>query len=478
MTTSKHVSTSSPWRVRPAERRTLLMIGDFISACIGLFLGIYLWAAGDAWLGFSPEFFEQRVPWWFYILPFVWVLLLVELYDLSRAGSWRNTVRGVGTAVIIGLTLYLVLFFYFTDPPNSLLPRRGVAGFVISAAFLTLVWRFLYIRIFTTPQLMRRFLIVGAGVTGSEILRVINGIWPPPFFLVGLIDDDPDKIGKTIDQTPVLGGGDRMLEIIREQNISDLLVAISGEMQGNLFQALLDAQEMGVEIIRMPVMYEELLNRVPIQHLDANWILRSFVDDARVSGFYILAKRFIDILGGLVGLLGLVVIFPFVSLAILAESGRPIFYSQSRLGKGGRSYNILKFRTMRQDAEADGKPRWAKDNDERATMVGKILRKTHLDEIPQFVNVLRGEMSLVGPRSERPELVEMFQIHVPFYRARLLVKPGITGWAQVNYGYASSIEETVIKLEYDLYYIKHRNLWMDILILLRTPWTMLGLRGR
>ena len=478
MNTPKHVSTSSPWRVRPAERRTLLMVGDFIGACISLFLGIYLWAIGDNWLGFSREFFEQRVPWWFYVLPFIWVLLLAELYDLSRAGNWRHTVRGVGTAVLIGITLYLFLFFYFTDPPNSLLPRRGVAGFVIFAAFFTLAWRFLYIRIFTTPQLMRRFLIVGAGVTGNEILRVINGIWPPPFFLVGMIDDDPEKIGKTIDQCPVLGGGDKLLEIIRQENISDLLVAISGEMHGELFQALLDAQEMGVEIIRMPVMYEELLNRVPIQHLDANWILRSFVDDARVSGFYNLAKRILDILGGLVGLLMLILIFPFVSLAILAESGRPIFYSQSRLGKGGRSYNILKFRTMRQDAEADGKPRWAKDNDERATVVGKVLRKTHLDEIPQFFNVLRGEMSLVGPRSERPEMVEMFQNHVPFYRARLLVKPGITGWAQVNFGYASSIEETIIKLEYDLYYIKHRNLWMDILILVRTPWTMLGLRGR
>jgi len=133
---------------------------------------------------------------------------------------------------------------------------------------------------------------------------------------------------------------------------------------------------------------------------------------------------------------------------------------------------------MRQDAEADGKPRWASEDDERATRVGRILRKTHLDEIPQFINVLRGEMSLVGPRAERPELVAHFQEYVPFYRARLLVKPGITGWAQVNFGYAATIEETMIKLEYDLYYIKHRNLGMDFIILLRTPGTMFGLRGQ
>jgi lipopolysaccharide/colanic/teichoic acid biosynthesis glycosyltransferase len=133
---------------------------------------------------------------------------------------------------------------------------------------------------------------------------------------------------------------------------------------------------------------------------------------------------------------------------------------------------------MIQNAEADGRPQWAKEDDVRATRIGRFLRKSHIDEIPQFINVLRGEMSLVGPRSERPELVQHFQKHVPFYRARLLVKPGITGWAQVNFGYASTIDETKIKLEYDLYYIKHRNLLMDIIILLRTPWTIFGFRGR
>jgi lipopolysaccharide/colanic/teichoic acid biosynthesis glycosyltransferase len=133
---------------------------------------------------------------------------------------------------------------------------------------------------------------------------------------------------------------------------------------------------------------------------------------------------------------------------------------------------------MRRDAEADGQPQWAREDDARATRVGRVLRRTHLDELPQFINVLRGEMSLVGPRAERPELVEYFQQHIPFYRARLLVKPGISGWAQINYGYAANIEETVVKLEYDLYYIKRRSMLMDLVILLRTPAMVLGLRGR
>jgi lipopolysaccharide/colanic/teichoic acid biosynthesis glycosyltransferase len=207
-------------------------------------------------------------------------------------------------------------------------------------------------------------------------------------------------------------------------------------------------------------------------------VIRSFVDDVNSNQFYEILKRFIDIIGGLAGLFFLVIFFPFIGLAIFLDDGRPIFYKQVRMGRGGQPYEIIKFRTMHRNAEEDGTPKWATESDERATRAGRILRKTHMDELPQIFNVLRGEMSLVGPRAERPELVSYFQNQVPFYRARLLVRPGITGWAQVNFGYASSIADTIIKLEYDLYYIKHRSLILDLLILLRTPATVFGLRGR
>ena len=191
-----------------------------------------------------------------------------------------------------------------------------------------------------------------------------------------------------------------------------------------------------------------------------------------------MGKRLVDILGGFIGVLILLIIFPFVSLLILIESGRPILYSQTRLGKGGKVFEIIKFRTMRQDAEKNGEEILAKENDNRATKIGNLLRKTHVDEIPQFLNVIKGDLSLVGPRSERPSLVEHYDRRIPFYRARLLVKPGITGWAQVNYGYAGNIEETIIKLEYDLFYIKNRNLFLDVLTMVRTPAMMLGMRGQ
>jgi len=198
----------------------------------------------------------------------------------------------------------------------------------------------------------------------------------------------------------------------------------------------------------------------------------------RVSRFYELVKRLMDFIGAAVGVLLFGISFPFILIATWMDSGFPIFYEQTRLGKGGQVFKIYKYRTMHQEAEADGEAKLASENDPRVTRVGNFLRKTRLDELPQFWNVLRGDMSLVGPRAERPELVAEFQKQIPFYRARLLVQPGLTGWAQINYGYVANVTETVVKLEYDLYYIKHRSLMMDMAIVLRTIGTVLSRKGR
>jgi exopolysaccharide biosynthesis polyprenyl glycosylphosphotransferase len=475
---SQKVMRTNLWQLRVGERQTLLIVGDFLVALIALVISLYYWGSSERFMGFTMEFLQKRTPVWFYLLPLIWLVLMVELYDIHRASDWKQTVRGVAGAALIGVILYLALFFYYADPPNSLLPRRGVASYVILVSLLTLAWRRLYIKVFTAPQLMRRVLLIGGGRTGEILLDVINEMPAPPFVIAGIVDDNHRKLGTFIKGYQVIGTSDQLQNIVQENNISDIIVAISGEMQGSMFQALLDTQEAGVEIVRMPITYEELLGRVPILSLEANWLLRSFIDEARVSGFYLLGKRVLDILGGLVGTLLLLIALPFVALAILLDDGMPIFYKQTRLGRGAQPYNMLKFRTMKRNAEPNGKPQWAREHDARATRVGRILRKTHLDELPQFLNVLRGEMSLVGPRAERPELVDYFQEHIPFYRARLLVKPGITGWAQINYGYAASIDETIVKLEYDLYYIKNRSIMMDLVVLLRTPATVLGFRGR
>ena len=473
----RRLQKSNPWQLHIRERRALLLIGDALMGIIALGISLFVWGSRLKFIEFDLAFLQDRVPFWFYFLPLVWIVLLVELYDVHRANDWKRTVNGIATAALIGFGLYLVIYFYYTGSGNNL-PRVSIAVFLVTVALLTFLWRSLYIRIFTAPQFMRRVLVVGGGKAGKTLLRVINDQKPPPFYVVGIVDDDDEKIGTEIENYTVLGTSDSLLMVIEKHIVSDIVVAISGEMQSGMFQALLDAQESGIEIVRMPKVYEVLLRRVPIRLLEADWILRSFVDESSVSSFFIFGKRLVDILVGLLGIILFLLVVPFISLGIFVDDGRPIFYTQTRSGRGGQPYDLIKFRTMSRDAEADGVPKWAKEDDERATRIGRVLRKTHLDEIPQFINVLRGEMSLVGPRAERPELMSLFEKHVPFYRARLLVKPGITGWAQINFGYASNVDETTIKLEYDLYYIKHRNLIMDFEILLRTPATGFRFRGR
>ncbi len=458
--------------LRASERRSLLILLDLLAASAATFLALTLWAQLD-WLGFSWDFVRARAA-WFVLLPLIWVLLMVNLYDERRASSWRETIRGVFLAALGGVVLYLAAYF-FTEPGS--LPRRGVLYFLVMVIVFTLMLRGVYVRVFTAPGFLRRVLVVGAGESGQTILKLINDMNPPPYFLVGLIDDDPSMHGQVIEGIPILGDNSKLLDIIEKEGISEILVAIQGPMQGEMFQALLDTQERGIQVTRMPMAYEELLGRVPIQHLESDWLIRSFVDELRVSAFYLLVKRLIDLVGGLGGMLIFLVIYPWVALAILIESRRPILFTQVRLGQGGRLHGVVKFRTMHQDAEADGQAQWAQRGDTRATRVGRLLRRTHLDEIPQFWNVLRGEMSLVGPRPERPELVDELEKQIPFYRARLLVKPGITGWAQVNYGKGASIEGSAEKLEYDLYYIKHRGLLMDIWIILRTIGSVFGFGG-
>ena len=462
-------------RLRQTEKRSTLLIGDFIIAIFSLLLALYIWSKGPEWLNFSWAFLQERVPFWFYLMPVIWLVLLSDTYSTQRLIERRRTFQTISIAAGVSIVAYLVLFFLL--PANSL-PRRGVAVFIVSTFVLTILWRAIYIRTFTAPLFMRRVLIIGAGRSGTRLANIINNLWPPPFQLVGMVDDDPLKLNTIIEGVRVLGTSHDMFSLIQEHDVTDLIFAITGEMGHEVTQNLLIAEEQGIEVTSMATMYEDLLGRIPITLLQPDWILRSFVDQSHIGGFFELGKRLLDIFGGLVGCLLLVITVIFFAPIILLESGRPVFYTQVRLGRNGKPYNMLKYRTMKQDAEKDGVARPAAINDERATRFGRFLRKTHLDELPQFFNVLRGEMSLVGPRSERPELVDELQSHIPFYRARLFVKPGLTGWAQVNYGYASNVETNAVKLEYDLYYIKRRTILLDITVLFRTIWTVIGLRGR
>jgi len=470
--------TSRPngkFRFERREQTLLLVLGDFIAAVLALAIALLVWARGDAWLGLSLEFLRTRTPTWFYFLPVLWMVLMADSYDLRKASKLKTTLKSLGVSLIACAAIYLVI--YFASEPNSL-PRFGVAIFLILAVLITLLWRLLYIRLFTSASKQKRALIIGAGRAGSALAQIVAEQDPPPFTLVGLIDDDLTKKGMLIEGFPILGDHTHLPEIIKSQAITDLILAISNEMSAGMFQKILTAQEKGMNMATMQDTYESLTNRVPISLLESDWVIRSFIDRKPTSGLYRLSKRLMDLVFSLIGMLALAIIFPILALLIRLDSKGPIIFKQTRLGRGGNPYTILKFRTMKDSQDMVREALVTATNDPRVTRIGRYMRKTHLDELPQILNVLRGEMSFVGPRSEREELVCIFQKEVPFYRARMLVKPGITGWAQIHQNYAETVAETAIKLEYDLYYIENASIIMDFSIILRTVTNVLGFKGR
>ena len=469
------IHTSFKQRMKPQERKTILILGHILAVILALAVALLSWATEDDWLGLSMNFLLERPDPWFFLLPFLWLVLMYPLYNLRRVTSFQFALKVVGVSAFSCIAIYLLIFVL---APAKSLPRRGVIGFFIAAALFTLLWRRIFVRFFFVKDAFINTVIVGAGKAGTRMAEIINTTAGVPYIVVGFIDDDVNKIGTKIEGYPVLGGSDRYFEILQEHNVTQVIMAISNHLDERMFDALTESEEHGVQVTTMPLVYEELLGRVPVHLLNTDWLLRSFYDLSHTSLFYEIAKRFFDIIGGLIGMVFMALITPFVALATLIDSGRPIFYSQERLGLRGSSFRIFKFRTMVQNAEMDGVARPASEHDNRITRVGNFLRKSHLDEMPQFFNVLRGDISLVGPRAERPQIVKDLQREVPFYRARLLVRPGITGWAQVNFGYASGAEENTIKLEYDLYYIKHRSLLMDLSIIFHTLKTIFGLKGR
>jgi exopolysaccharide biosynthesis polyprenyl glycosylphosphotransferase len=458
-----------------SERQALLFAGDLLCMLAALALAWIAWMAKDGILFDLPKFFsihDAVTP--FLLLGVLWFFLISHLYDPHAAFSRERTLFGLALAAGISLIPYLGIYFFAA---RGSLARVWVVLFLVALAGFEFGWRMLAIRLFSLRMLQRPTLIIGAGRAGTGILRVLTFDQPGHFRVQGLIDDDPAKQGTKIKDVPVLGGWQALRDTVCGKGISVLVLAITGKIRPELFQAILDCQEMGVEVIRMPALYESLLGRVPIEYLSADWLLTSFLDSVNLYDLYSPLKRLLDILISAVGMVFSLVSFPLLAVIVRLDSPGPVLYRQERSGKGGHSIWVWKYRTMVRNAEPDGEARWASAQDPRVTRVGKWMRRTRLDEIPQFWNVLRGDMSLIGPRPERPEWIAQLEKQIPFYRARLLVAPGLTGWSQVNYGYVRTVEDTALKLEYDLYYIRHRSLILDLKILLRTMGTLVRFQG-
>ena len=393
--------TSLPhWGLRLSERRVLLIAGDAVCAGLGMLIALWLWTLTSG-AQFSADYLSSKALWLVALVP-AWLVLNSNLYDLRRAAFWSSTLASLFSAAGVGLVLYGVIYF---AAPLGLLPRLVVLYFVTATVALELAWRLVYIRVFVSTYFQRRALVIGAGWAGQAIIHALSEFQAWHYNVVGIIDDDPRKQGQKIAGVPVIGGHEQLLAAAQAEQVSELILAVTGEVRGELFQALLDCQTHGFPLVRVLSLYEQITGRVPIEHLEADWLVTSFMERVRLDSISLVAQRLLDLAGGLLGLAPLMLILPFVGLAIRLESPGPIFYRQVRAGRGGRPFRLLKFRTMIEGAEADGQARWASAGDARVTGVGRFLRRARLDELPQVWNVLRGDMSLVGPRPERPELI-------------------------------------------------------------------------
>lgn len=458
--------------LRISERRVLLGLVDLLALNGALFLVL--------WLRMGEPLSIRVVlahPTWFVLLTILWIPIAstFDAYDLRNASRLPTTVAAVAKAAILSLAIY-ILIPYLTP---MLLRSRLTLGlfFVLSMTLLT-AGRGLYAFALAQPTFQRRTLIVGAGWAGRTILKALRENGDGSYQVMGFVDDDPGKHGQIIDGVPVLGDRQELGALIARYQASTLILAITYEVNGELFQTVMDSLEQGVEIIPMPVIYENVTGRVPVEHIGDNWYVAMPIHHPSTGALHPLLKRATDIILASMGLFFLALALPFIALAIYLDSPGPIFYSQERVGKGGKIFKAYKFRSMIPNAEKEGKAVWAQQGDPRVTRVGRLLRATHVDEFPQFLNIIKGEMSAVGPRPERPEFVAVLEREIPFYRTRHCVKPGMAGWGLVKQGYGASEEDALVKLQYDLYYIKHQSVWLDLVILLKTIVDTLTLRGR
>jgi sugar transferase (PEP-CTERM system associated) len=457
---------------RRFNARTLLLI---LAEALLLFGGLV--AAAEIRLGMDNAYYELVARNGFYKAALatafcLGAFYLYDLYDFVVMHDRRELVLRLIQALGLAWVALAIVFYMLPQ----LMLGRGISLIALPLALGLMVgWRISIHWLLGHPMVGERILIVGSGVAAVEIAREVLDRRDAGYRIVGFVDNDPALVGKSIINPRVIGVTTDMEEIVRRENIDRIIVA-QGERRGQFpTRELLDLSLGGnVAIEEGASFYERTTGRVHLNMMRPSWLIFSGRGrQARLSGVArTLLHRGVALFGAIVSLpIALV-----TALLIKLESPGPALYKQERVGKNGRPFTIMKFRSMRSDAERDG-PVWARDGDARVTRVGRVIRKIRVDEIPQFWNILKGEMNFVGPRPERPHFVAQLAEEIPFYEQRHLVQPGLTGWAQIKYPYGASIEDARQKLQYDLYYIKNQSLVLDAVIIFETVKTILFSRG-
>ncbi len=459
-------------QLRISERRLLLMAGDVLAVALAVLVALAVWAT------VAREPFDVVFVWprshWFFILIGLWLVLAGanDFYELRLAASRNATFQSLVLINLQMLVLY-VLAFFLARPLE--LPRLFILYYAAASFALVGLARLL------NPALTgwagkRRVLIIGTDWAAITIIGAIGRHAHHVYDIRGVIAE-PDDVLTELCDIPIVGKGEDVRRVVKAERISEVIVTSTHELSGATFQGVMDAYENGVSIVPMTLLYERITGQVPVDHIGNNWTVVLPMDGASLFSPYRLVKRLLDVVLSLIGMVVFLLLLPPLALLIRLDSPGSIFYSQERIGLNGHIFRIYKFRSMRNDAEQQTGAVFSRPGDSRVTRVGRWMRRMRLDEIPQIYNILRGDMSLIGPRPERPEHVKRLTERIPFYRTRLVIRPGLTGWAQVRFNYGSTDEDALIKLQYDLFYIRHQSLTLDVNILVRTVGKVLKMSG-
>ena len=433
----------------------LILIGDLVFIPLSFVLGHYLRFGNFSELSVKVPAVSLVL----ITIGYIFIFYLFNLYELKKNYLSFFSLAGWVGGVLAGAMLVSFLNYgLFLDPIG-----RGIFIFAnISLLLFAFLWRLLFHHLLKFVFKPKIIVVLGAGEGAKEIFRVLRK-HPSDFEPLGLIGDDLSDT----DSLPVLGGIERILQICRELNVESAVNALSMEETKRIGKDLMALRLSGVQIPDMPDLYQELEKRIPIDFISEIWFLKARGFTWSEDSWMIKIKRTLDIIFSLIILLATLPLTLLTAFLIKLTSKGQLFYVQERVGRNNAPFKLIKFRSMIDKAEGE-KAVWAEENDKRITPLGRILRALHLDEFPQLINVLKGEMSLVGARPERPVFVEEFNHRIPYYSIRHFLRPGLTGWAQVNYPYASSLEASKEKLEYDLYYVYHMTLLLDLRIMLQT----------
>jgi sugar transferase (PEP-CTERM system associated) len=400
-------------------------------------------------------------------------LYYTDLYQLHVVADRREMFIGLVQA--LGATSFLLAAIYFVAP--SLIIGRGV--FVVSSVLVFLAvfsWRIAFEWLTRRVAPRERILLVGTATAAVALAReLFERRQELGVEIVGFVDPDPSRVGAPVINPGVIGTVADIPSIVRARGVDRVVVSLA-DARGKLpMEKLLEMKLDGVTFDHLASVYEELTGKIALENLRPSWLI--FSSGFRKSPLVRSAKRGLDMAVGAIGLVFFAPIMFLVAAVVQATSPGPALYRQKRVGQHGRVFTVYKFRSMRDNAEAATGAVWARQNDDRVTLCGRFLRRTRLDELPQLWNVLIGDMSLVGPRPERPEFVQQLTEQIPFYGQRHVIRPGLTGWAQVRYTYGSSVEDAMEKLQYDLFYIKNLSFAFDLFVIFSTIKTVILRRG-